>query len=67
MLSAAEIARYRTLGPEERYRIFLELAAWAWQCLDADGEEIGRRRWDLIRRQHDEGNRRLEEAFRRLP
>jgi hypothetical protein len=66
MLSKNEIARYRRLGPEERYAIFLELAEYAWRALDADGEELGRRRWALIRRQHDESSARLEAKFREL-
>jgi|ETNmetMinimDraft_26_1059896.scaffolds.fasta_scaffold116666_2 hypothetical protein len=67
MLTQNEIDRYRAMGPEQRYEIFLELAAWAWRGLDADGEERGRLRWELIRRQHAEGSRRLEEKFKTLP
>ena len=66
MLSEKEIARYRELGPEKRYAIFLELAEYAWRALDADGEDMGRRRWALIRRQHDEMSARLEAKFREL-
>ena len=67
MLSRDEIARYREMGPERRYALFLEMAAWAWESLGSDDPETAARRWALIRRQHDEGNRRLAEAFARLP
>ena len=66
MLSQREIARYRELGPEKRYAIVLELTGYAWEALDADGEELGRRRWELIRRQHDEMSTRLEAKFKEL-
>jgi hypothetical protein len=67
MLSRNEIVRYREMGLEQRYVLFLEMAAWAWQSLDVDDPETAARRWALIRRQHDESNRRLAEAFSRLP
>jgi len=67
MLSKEQIHRYREMGPEERYQLFLEIAGYAWHCLDADGPEKAEKRWDLIRRQHDEGSRRLEEKFSQLP
>ena len=66
MLSREEIQRYREMGPEQRYQLFLELAEWAWRALDEGGPETARRRWDLICRQHAEGSRRLEEKFNAL-
>ena len=67
MLSRDEIIRYREMGPEKRYALFLEMAEWAWQALGSDDPETAARRWSLIRRQHDAANRRLAEAFARLP
>ena len=67
MLSKEEIQRYREMGPEKRYAIFLEMAAWAWRALDADGPEIAARRWEKICRDHEEGSRRLVEKFKQLP
>ena len=66
MLSENEIQRYKEMDPEERYQIFLEAAAYAWHCMNADGEEMAKKRWALIRKQHDESSRRLEEKFREL-
>lgn len=66
MLSEAEIRRYREMGPEKRYEIFLELAAYAWHCLHADGPELAEKRWRLIRQQHDEASRRLAEKFKEM-
>lgn len=65
MLSPEELLRYRDLGPERRYALFLELAAQAWTALDADGPEASRRRWERIRAQHDEGSRLLLEGLAR--
>ena len=67
MLSPEELQRYRELGPERRYALFLELAAQAWRAIDADGPDLARRRWELIRRQHDEASRRLFEGLARHP
>ena len=61
-----EIERYRAMSPEERYQIFLELAAYAWHCLETDEPERAAKKWELIRRQHDESSRRLSEKFREL-
>lgn len=66
MLSKEEILRYREMGPERRYALFLELSGWAWRSLDAGSAETVQRRWALIRRQHDEGCRILDERFRRM-
>jgi hypothetical protein len=66
MHSPDEIEKYRAMDPEERYMLFLELAAYAWHCLDVDEPERAKRKWDLIRRQHDESSRRLEQKFKEL-
>jgi len=66
MLTEHEIQRYREMGPEARYKLFLDLSAYAWHALHADGEELAQRRWALIRRQHEEASRRLEAKFREL-
>jgi len=51
---------------EERYQIFLELAAHAWRCLAADDPARARKKWELVRRQHDDSSHRLAEKFREL-
>jgi hypothetical protein len=66
MHSSDETRKYRDMDPEERYMIFLELAAYAWHCLEMDDPETARKKWDLIRRQHDESSRRLEQKFKEL-
>lgn len=67
MHSKDEIRRYREMGPEKRYQLFLELSAYAWHCIDADGPERAKKRWDYIRRMHDEATQRLVKKFSELP
>lgn len=55
------------MRPEERFALSMQLSEYAWQALDADGPELAKRRWEVIRRQHEDGCRRLADAFARLP
>jgi len=66
MLSKNEIERYRRLGPERRFQIFLDLANEAWKDMNKGDKDFNRRRWKLILQQHDESSRRLEKKFREL-
>jgi len=66
MHSPDETERYRAMDPEEWYKLFLELAAYAWHCLETDDPERAKKKWDLIRRQPDESSRRLEQKFKEL-
>ena len=53
MLSKAKIEAYRRMTPEERWREVEELMTFAWRTLRELPEEERRRRWDLIRREHE--------------
>ena len=66
MLSQEQLARYRAMTPGERLKVSMELAESDLRFLDSLSPEEGRRRWDLILRQHEESNQRMLEAFGKL-
>jgi hypothetical protein len=64
MLSPQQLQAYRSMSPEERWRITEELMTLAWRSLmelpDVDRE----RRLALVRAEHDAGSQALLEALR---
>lgn len=66
MLSDAKVEAYRRMTPEERWREVEELMTLAWRSLLELPEDDRRRRLEIIRREHEEGNALIVEALRRL-
>ena len=67
MLSAEQLKSYRQMPPEERFRLSLQLSAYAWEAIAAEPPEIARRKWALIRRQHQAASDALVAKFKELP
>lgn len=66
MLSKQQLEYFRRIGPAGRYRLSLEMAEFGRRSLDEGGPEAARRRWEAIRRQHEEGCRRPAEGLARF-
>jgi hypothetical protein len=65
MLSLETLERYRRMTPGERLAIALRLTAESEPYLLYGTPEQVARKFELMRRQNDEGNRRMLEAIDR--
>ena len=66
MLSRETLERYRRMSPSERLRLTLDMIEESIPYLLRGTPEEVDRRFELLRRQNDERNRRMLEAFARL-
>ena len=65
MLSDETRERYRRMTNSERLKLTLEMIAAEIPWLLRGSPEVVERRFELLRRENDERNRRLREAFAR--
>jgi hypothetical protein len=65
MLSRETLERYRRMTPGERLRLAIQLTDEATPYLFSGTPEQVRRRFELLRRQNDERNRRMLEGIAR--
>ena len=65
MLSQETLEEYRRMTPGQRLELSLQLMREAIPFLLAGPPEVVDRRFELIRRQNDERNRRMLEAIAR--
>lgn len=63
MLSREALESYRRMTPSERLALTLEAMREATPWMLYGSPEVVDRRFELIRRQHDEGNRRILERL----
>ena len=66
VISEARLERYRNMTPEERWGEVEELMTLAWRGLLELPDEERNRRLQVIRDEHEAGNRILLEHLRRL-
>jgi hypothetical protein len=64
MLSEEQIALYRRMSIEERWRLTEELMTISWRALLEMSYEERERRLRLAREEHDASSRSLENALR---
>ncbi len=65
MLHPETLAAYRKMTPSERLKITLEMTRENTKFLLSGPPEIVARRFELLRRQNDERNRRMLEGMAR--
>jgi hypothetical protein len=65
MLSRETLERYRRMTPSERLRLTLDMIEESLPYLLRGTSEVVDRRFELLRRQNDERNRRMLEAIAR--
>jgi hypothetical protein len=65
MLSRATLQAYRAMTPGERLNLACEMSDQAALDLLSGSPEVVARRFELLRRQNDERNRRILEAIAR--
>lgn len=63
MLSRETLEAYRKMTPSERLALTLQAMREATPWLLSGPPEVVDRRFELIRRQHDEGNQRIRERL----
>ena len=67
MLGEASLERYRSMTPAERWTIVEELMTFAWRSFLDLPEEERRRRLQVLREEHEAGNRILRERLPMTP
>lgn len=65
MLSRTTLERYRAMSLSERLRLILQMIQEATPMLLEGPPEVVDRRFDLLRRQNNERNRRMREGMAR--
>ena len=65
MLSRATLEQYRAMSPSERLRLTLQMIQETTPMLLEGPTEVVDRRFDLLRRQNEERNRRMLEGIAR--
>ena len=65
MLSPETLEHYRRMTNAERFKLTLEMMRENWPAMFEGPPEVVRRRFELLRRQNDERNRRMLEGIAR--
>ena len=65
MLSRETLERYRRMTNAERLKLTLEMMRANWPAMFQGPPEVVRRRFELLRQQNDERNRRMLEGIAR--
>ena len=65
MLSRETLERYRQMTNAERLKLTLEMMRENWPAMFQGPPDVVRRRFELLRRQNDERNRRMLEGIAR--